>query len=157
MSGGSQLRVKYDRLKARLTEAKRKTARAKSQYEHAKAHEAGVEAEFEEVRSELDAALDALAAKKAPTASPSQMNREAAPVHVPAYLRELVMAFPYHGPIALDDLKASLGLPTSTVNTRLQKGRKLDLVVRTGRAEYALSEFGQSVRGNRLQAVEGGN
>lgn len=157
MSGGSQLRVKYDRLKARLAEAKRKTARAKSQYEQAKNHEATVEAEFEEVRSELDAALDALAAKKAPTASPSQRNREATPVHVPAYLRELVMAFPYHGPMTLDDLKAGLGLPRSTVNTRLQKGMKLDLVVRTGRAEYALSEFGQNVRGNRLQAVEGGN
>ncbi len=60
MASGSQLRIKYDRLKARVAEVKVKTTRAKTQYDSARVHEAGVEAEFDEVRSALDAALDAL-------------------------------------------------------------------------------------------------
>lgn len=155
MLSGSQLRVKYDRLKTRLAEAKKKTARAKSQYEHAKAHEAGVQGEFDEVRSALDAALDSLAAKddSAPAAAPVQSS--AAPVHVPPYLRELVAAFPASGTVDLDSLRASLGLPDSTVNTRIQKGKKLGLLVRSGRGQYSLTDLGQSTRGNRLQAVGG--
>lgn len=155
MSGGSQLRVKYDHLNAQLSEAKQRTAKIKAQYDQAKVHEASIEAEFEEVRAELDAALDSIATRKAAPATLSKVNREAAPTHVPAYLRELVLAFPAHGPATLTGLKASLDLPTSTVNTRLQKAMKLNLLVRTGRAQYELTERGRSVRGSRLVPVGG--
>lgn len=155
MLTGSQLRVKYDRLKARLEEAKAKTAKAKSQYDHAKAHEAGVETEFNEVREALDAALDATAstaAKKIPVQTPQV---KAATVHVPPYLRELLAAFPAAGTTDLESLRAALSLPNTTVNTRIQKAKKLGLVVRSGRAEYSLTDLGKTHRGGRLQAIGG--
>lgn len=153
MSGGSQLRVKYDRLKARVEEAKAKTAKAKSQYEHAKANEAAVETEFAEVRSALDAVLDG--AVSAPANQPVSVPTpaQAKPVHVPPYLRELVAAFPTSGTTDLESLRASLSLPQSTVNTRIQKAKKLGLVVRSGRAQYSLTDLGKSTRGSRLQAI----
>jgi len=155
MLTGSQLRIKYDRLKARLEEAKAKTAKAKSQYEHAKAHEAGVEADFNEVRAALDAALDAMAGDGSKKVSVPAPASKTMPVHVPPYLRELVAAFPTSGTTDLESLRAALSLPSTTVNTRIQKAKKLGLVVRSGRAEYSLTDLGKSSRGSRLQAVGG--
>lgn len=155
MSGGSQLRIKYDRLKARVFEAKAKTAKAKSQYEHAKAHEVGIEAEFDEVRSALDTALDAMDTSSQAAVSVQVPQPKASAVHVPPYLRELVVVFPASGTTDLDSLWAALSLPQSTVNTRIQKGKKLGLVVCSGRGQYSLTDLGKSTHGGRLQAVGG--
>lgn len=146
--------MKYDRFKVRVEEAKTKTAKAKSQYEHAKAYEAGVETEFEKVRAALDAALDATASAsdQMPVSVPKPKTT---PVHAPPYLRELVAAFPSSGTMTLEDLRVALSLPPSTVNTRIQKAKKLGLVVRSGRAEYSLTDLGQNTRGGRLRAVGG--
>jgi hypothetical protein len=147
--------MKYDRLKTRLDEAKAKTAKAKSQHDHAKAHEATIEAEFNEVRTALDAALDATASAGTKKVAVPVPQPKTAAVHVPPYLRELVAAFPAAGATDLESLRAALGLPATTVNTRIQKAKKLGLVVRSGRAEYSLTDLGKSSRGGRFQAVGG--
>lgn len=152
MSSGSQLRTRYDRLKARLATARGTTERAKSQYEQARAHEASIVAELQEVRSSLDAALEALSAQD--RSSPSApVPQDKSPVRVPAFLRELVAAFPASGVSSLDGLRDGLGLPMSTLNTRIQKARKLGLLVRSGRAEYALTDLGKDTREARPKAV----
>ena len=132
-------------LKARVLEAKRKTARARSRYKNAKTHEVTVGKELAEVRSALDTALD--------TAFSAGILKEISVVpsprlvaHVPPYLCELLVAFPLSGTITLDSLRSNLGFSSSTLNSRLQNAKKLDLVASTGRAEYSLTLLGLTNR-----------
>ena len=154
MVAGAQLRVKYDRLKAKVAEAKQKTAALKEQYEQARGVEYEVEAELENTRKALDAALDAALAEGMPEPELPTAPRERQ-VHVPVFLRELLAVFPEQGTIALERLREVLGIPNqSTMNTRIQRGLKLGVIARAGRAQYTLTDTGRATRKTRLKAVE---
>lgn len=150
---GSQLRTKYDRLKWRLDDARAKTAEAKAVYDAAKAHETAIEAEFNEIRDALDAVLDAAVPPAAKSAVHVPQPQVSASVHVPAYIRELIEAFPSMETIDLERLREKMNGSGTSVNTRIQKAMKLGLVTREARGEYTLTDLGRSARGGRLKVV----
>lgn len=153
---GSQLRVRYDKLKEQVAKAKETTAEAKLNYEQACVREQHIGEEFEAFRTALDAALDTLAAQEqVGTDLAPQSARAAEPLHVPPYLRELIAAFPASGGVVqVAALCKALSLTTAQLNARIQKAKKLDLLARTGQGQYVLTPLGLTIRGPHLRAID---
>ncbi len=164
------LRSRYDKASERLREAQERTAELKAQVEDIKAQhqeartaESEALAEHKRLQDELDAVLEQADQSGVPSpsavaaAAPPPRPAHQVPVTLPPSIQQVVFAIPLNGEISKPDLCQKLGMKESVVHTRVQKGKKLDLIESAGWGKYKLTDAGRKLRGTTLKAVPSAN